>query len=85
MRSPWHPYAVLMVFLAACTLALVDPEMRTTLSLEVRTCSSCALLHPTDRGTGFAPGGPSSSETLCSSRYSCFLRLCRTPAYAGSI
>lgn len=38
MRSSTRFYTVLVLFLAACSLALADPEAHTTLSLEVRTC-----------------------------------------------
>lgn len=40
MRSPLHFYTILALVLAACALAIVDPEMHTTVSLNVRTCSS---------------------------------------------
>jgi hypothetical protein len=37
MRFSVRLYAILVLFLAACTLALADPEVHTTLALDVRT------------------------------------------------
>ena len=42
-------YAILALFIAACILALANPEIHTTLGLEVRICSLHIQLDSTDR------------------------------------
>jgi hypothetical protein len=43
-----RPYAFLTLFIATCALALANPEIHTTLSVEVRTCSLHNQLNSTD-------------------------------------
>jgi len=78
-------YALLVLVLAAYTLALADPEVHTTLALEVRTYIFPTSYRKLTGSTEIGPGQPSRPETICSSLLRLFLRVRRDSTDAGGI